>query len=222
MDSARKMDTFAAAPLAVAAPALRRARQMASERPNQTGADSNLTSALAEAADKPLDASASVVSVAAAAKLGELFQYTVPNVSLARQRSAMIPIVNDDIEVERLSIYNQSVLAKNPLTGARVKNITGKHLLAGPVTVLDGSAYAGDARIDNVPPGQERLLSYGIDLQMQVNPSTNTQQNDLVTAKVIKGVLQVTWKYVSSQDYLADNKADHEKPLLIEPPGRQG
>jgi hypothetical protein len=222
MDSARKMDTFAAAPLAVAAPALRRARQMASERPNQTGADSNLTSALAEAADKPLDASASVVSVAAAAKLGELFQYTVPNVSLARQRSAMIPIVNDDIEVERLSIYNQSVLAKNPLTGARVKNITGKHLLAGPVTVLDGSAYAGDARIDNVPPGQERLLSYGIDLQMQVNPSTNTQQNDLVTAKVIKGVLQVTWKYVSSQDYLADNKADHDKTLIIEHPVRQG
>ena len=80
----------------------------------------------------------------------------------------MIPIVTDAVEVEKLSIYNQAVLPKNPLNGARVKNTTGKHLLQGPITVLDAGAYAGDARIDDVPPGQERLISYGIDLQVLV------------------------------------------------------
>ena len=45
------------------------------------------------------------------------------------------------LEVEKLSIYNVNVLAKNPLLGARVKNTTGKHLLQGPVTVLDAGAY---------------------------------------------------------------------------------
>src|SRR5678809_858185 len=97
------------------------------------------------------------------------FQYTVGSVSLPRQRSAMIPIITDDVEIERLSIYNPTVMPRNPLNGARVKNTTGKHLLQGPVTVLDGPSYAGDARIDNVPPGQERLISYGVDLQVLVD-----------------------------------------------------
>src|SRR5213079_2900402 len=105
--------------------------------------NANLGSLSAETeARGPIDASASVASAASATKLGELFQYTVGSVTLPRQKSAMIPIVTDAVEVERLSIYNQSVLPKNPLYGARLKNTTGKHLLQGPVTVLQGGSYA--------------------------------------------------------------------------------
>src|SRR5215211_2866676 len=132
----------------------------------------------AEAA-KPMDAAASVESIASAAKVGELFQYTVGSVSLPRQKSAMIPIVTDAVQIERLSIYNQGVLPKNPLNGARVRNTTGKHLLQGPVTVLDAGSYAGDAKIDDVPPGQERLLSYGVDQQMIVD-ATKVKEDSAV------------------------------------------
>jgi hypothetical protein len=165
---------------------------------------------------------ASVASVASASKVGELFQYTVGNVSLPRQRSAMIPIVTDDIEVEKLSIYNQSVLARHPLNGARVKNTTGKHLLQGPITVLEGSGYAGDARIDNVPPGQERLISYGIDLQMLVDAKNHKSEAAVVAGKIVKGVLWVTRKNVASQEYHAENKSDKDKTLVIEHPLRGG
>ena len=118
-------------------------------------------------AEEDADEPQSVSSITDAAKVGELFQYTVGNVSLPRQRSAMIPIINDPVEVEKLSIFNQSVLGNHPLNGARLKNTTAdaKHLLGGPVTVFDEGRYAGDAQIDNVPPGETRLLSYGIDLQ---------------------------------------------------------
>jgi hypothetical protein len=169
-----------------------------------------------EEVDKPMDAAASVQSIASAAKMGELFQYTVGNVSLPRQKSAMIPIITDDIEVEKLSIYNQAVLAKNPLNGARLKNTTKNHLLQGPLTVLEAGSYAGDARIDNVPPGQERLLSYGIDLQMTVDATKHDQNVSLLTGKIVKGVLILTNKNVDEQTYLADNKADAEKTLVIE------
>ncbi|MFI5381176.1 MAG: DUF4139 domain-containing protein [Tepidisphaerales bacterium] len=175
----------------------------------------------ARAADKPMNAAASVASVASASKVGELFQYTVGNVSLPRQRSAMIPIITDPIEVERLSIYNAAVLAKNPLNGARVKNTTKKHLLQGPITVLDGATYAGDAKIDNLPPNQERLLSYGIDLQMLVNSTRNKNESSLLTGKIVKGVLQLQRKNVFTQEYDADNKADADKTLIIEHPLRQ-
>jgi hypothetical protein len=174
------------------------------------------------AEEKPMDPSASVSSVASAAKLGELFQYTVGSVSLPRQKSAMIPIITDPVEVERLSIYNQNVLAKHPLTGARVKNTTGKHLLAGPVTVLDGASYAGDASIDNVPPGQERLVSYGVDLQVVVDATKNTSDSAIQTGSIVKGVLHLKRKNVFQQEYQAENKGDKDKTLIVEHPIRQG
>jgi prefoldin subunit 5 len=170
---------------------------------------------------KPMDAAASVASVASASKIGELFQYTVGSVSLPRQRSAMIPIITDPIEVEKLSIYNQNVLPKNPLNGARIKNTTQKHLLQGPITVLDGNTYAGDARIDNVPPGQERLLSYGIDLQMLVNATRNKQESAIQTGKIVKGVLHLKRKHLFTQEYVAQNKDEKDKTLIIEHPLRQ-
>ena len=174
------------------------------------------------AINEPMDAASSVASVASAGKIGELFQYSVSNVSLPRQRSAMLPIVTDPIDVEKLSIYNLNVLPKNPLNGAKVKNTTKKHLLAGPVTVLDGGAYAGDARIDNVPPGQERLLSYGVDLQVLVNATKNRQDSSITGGKIVKGVLQLKRKNMFTQEYVAENKDDKDRTLIIEHPFRPG
>jgi hypothetical protein len=168
-----------------------------------------------------IDASASIASVASAGKIGELFQYSVGSVSLPRQRSAMLPIITDPIQVERLSIYNPTVLPKNPLTGARIKNTTGKHLLQGPITVLEGSSYAGDAKIDNLPPGQERLISYGIDLQMLMDASHNQEEQKVVTLKISKGVLNIQGKRIFTQTYIAQNNDEKDKTLIIEHPRRQ-
>ncbi|HEV8378584.1 MAG TPA: hypothetical protein VGP99_07020, partial [Tepidisphaeraceae bacterium] len=176
-----------------------------------------------ELADKPIDAAASVASVASATKIGELFQYRVENaISLPRQKSAMIPIITDPVEVEKLSIYNQNVLPKNPLNGARLKNTTKKHLLQGPITVIEAGSYAGDARVDNVPPGQERLLSYGIDLQMLVNATKNKEDTAILSGKIVKGVLHVKRRNVFTQEYVAENKDEKDKTLIIEHPFRQG
>jgi hypothetical protein len=210
-DRARvRMDSIAAAPAMRKAADARETRQLMS-----------LNDVAAQAATA-IDAAGSVQAIASGAKLGALFQYTVGNVTLPRQKSAMLPIITDSIDIERLSIYNASVLKTNPLNGVRLRNITGKHLLQGPVTVLDANAYAGDARIDDIPPGQERLLSYGIDLDMLVDASKNTQMSSVVSARVVKGMLIVDRKSVSAQEYAADNKSAKDKQLIIEHPIRQG
>ena len=183
--------------------------------------DEALEAEKAEAA-APLDPTASVASVASAAKVGELFQYTVGDVTLPRQTSSMIPIVADEITARKLSIYNQSVLPRNPLNGAKIKNTTGKHLLTGPVTVFDGGGYAGDAQIDNLPPGQERLISYGIDQQILVDAAKNTSEASVLTGKVVKGVLTVSRRHLFTQEYVAENKGDKDKTLVIEHPRRGG
>src|SRR5262249_53049195 len=80
---------------------------------------------------------AAVASAATAANLGDYFQYVIDHpVSLQRQKSAMLPIVNADVEGTKLSIYNERTLAKHPLLGLRLKNTAGVHLMQGPITVF--------------------------------------------------------------------------------------
>lgn len=161
-----------------------------------------------------------VRALASTSQLGELFEYTVHNVTLPRQKSAMIPIVAESIHVSRVSIYNAAVLGSNPLYGVRLKNTTGKSLLQGPLTVLEKDGYAGDAQIDNLPAGQERLLSYGVDLQMRVNNGKSWETSSITTGKIVNGFLWVERKNVSQREYLADNKSDKEKRLVVEHPLR--
>jgi hypothetical protein len=192
--------------------------QMAA-RTRDVGGDSSPSE---DEADK-FDAKASVVAAASAGKLGELFQYAIRNpVTLPRQKSAMIPIIGSEIAAQRVSIYNASVLPRNPLSGVELKNTTGNHLLAGPVTVLDGGGYAGDARLDNVPPGQDRLISYGIDLETLVDSTASTEDDSLVTGKIVKGVLTLTRKHQFKQTYSVENKSPRDKTIIIEHPFRDG
>ena len=163
----------------------------------------------------------SVRPVADGTDLGELFEYSVGSVTLPRQKSAMLPIIVDSVGVARVSIYNPSVLPRNALTGVRLTNSTGKLLLQGPITVLDRNTYAGDARIDDVPSGQQRLLSYGVDLQLTVDATREYHVDRLVTGRIVKGVLVLETKQLYTRTYSAHNTSDHDKTLIIEH-GRRG
>jgi hypothetical protein len=168
-----------------------------------------------------LDAASSVQALGTSGAMGELFQYAVGNVTLARHKSAMLPIVNDSVEVERLSIYNEDVLASHPLNGVRMKNTSGKHLLQGPLTVMDGG-YAGDASINDVPPNQDRLLSYGVDLETLGSTKVLSNSVAVTTAKIVKGVLWVDRHVESSKSYSLENKSGKVKTIIIEHPIRYG
>src|SRR6185295_15552989 len=168
-----------------------------------------------------------VKSIADAAKVGEMFQYSVKGVTLPRQRSSMIPIITESVPFDRVSIYNKSVLAKNPLLGVRLKNQTKDYLLAGPMAVLDKlkradgntvDSYAGDATIDDVPAGQERLLSYAVDQDLAIDSSKREQRSVLMTGSIIKGVLHLKYTETINQEYTLENKGDRDKQLLIEDP----
>jgi hypothetical protein len=172
-----------------------------------------------KAAAKRFDLQQGVQAAAQAGELGELFQYRISTpVTLPRSRSAMLPIVNEKVKGEKLSIYNQQVHAKHPLNGLRLKNTTNLHLMQGPITVFDDNAYAGDARIEDMQPGGERLISYAMDLAVEVAPTTKNEPQQLVGLKLVKGTLTVINKYSREQKYVVKNSADETKNVLIEFP----
>ncbi|MCE5242937.1 MAG: hypothetical protein ABFD98_04760 [Syntrophobacteraceae bacterium] len=162
------------------------------------------------------DATSSVVAAASAAKLGELFQYTMGNITLPRQRSAMFPILTEEVAAERVSIFNVDVMPRNPLRGVILRNSTDKYIMQGPITVFEGNAYAGDAQVGNLPAGQERLLSYAIDLDVLVDAKKNRQETAVQTASIAKGTLKVSRKESVSQEYVIQNKSGGERAVVVE------
>ncbi len=161
----------------------------------------------------------SSASAAQGADVGELFQYLIDTpVTLARQSSAMLPIVNESVEGEKVSIYNPAVQAKHPLNGLRLVNSTPLHLMQGPITVFDGGTYAGDAKIEDLAPGAERLVSYALDLATEVALEPKSHPDQLVSVKINKGTLHVQRKYVRENKYTIKNSADKAKTVLVEQP----
>ena len=164
---------------------------------------------------------AAVQSAASASQLGDSFQYIIDHpVSLARQKSAMLPVIASAVEADRVSIYNQAVQGKHPLLGVRFKNTTGATLSQGPVTVFDGSTYAGDARIMDVQPNEERLLSFAIDLGVEVDPQVGHGTSRVTAVKANKGIVIVTNKQVEEKKYKVVNRTESDRTLVIEHPNR--
>jgi hypothetical protein len=160
-----------------------------------------------------------VASAAIATELGEYFKYEIEQpVSLARQKSSLIPIVNSPVEAAKVSIYNENVHTKFPLLGLRLKNTTGLHLMQGPITVFEGNTYAGDARVNDVQPNETRLVSYAVDLGTEVAPEVPKPGDNIVAIKIVKGILHATHKVRHQKIYTVKNRSEHERLVLIEHP----
>ncbi len=155
---------------------------------------------------------------ASAGDLGDLFAYHIDQpVTVPRGGSAMLPIVNETVEATPLSIYNPSVQPKHPMRGVRLTNTTDLKLDAGPVTVLDAGSYAGDAQLGFIAPGDDRLLSYGLDLEVTMDAAANSSST-FATANIARGVLVITHTHRYTQTYEARNAAGDDRQLLIEHP----
>jgi hypothetical protein len=162
-----------------------------------------------------------VGNAATAGALGDFFQYVIDHpVTLSRQKSALLPIVGKDVEGARVSIYNPAVQAKHPLLGLRLKNTSGAHLNQGPVTVFEGSTYAGDTRVLDVQPNEERLLSYAIDLGTEVDPKAGPGAQKITSVKAVKGIVTTVTKVTDERTYRVVNRSQADRTLLIEHPNR--
>ena len=163
----------------------------------------------------------SVGSAATASALGDFFQYVVDHpVTLARQKSALLPIVGKDVEGQRISIYNPGVQAKHPLLGLRFKNTTGLHLSQGPITVFEGSTYAGDTRVLDVQPNEERLVSYAIDLGTEVDPQNGPGSTRITDVKANKGIITTNRRIREEKKYRIVNRSQTDRVVVLEHPNR--
>ena len=160
-----------------------------------------------------------IIAQAKGVDAGEQFAYNITTpVTLPRQQAAMIPVVSQDIGADKVSLYNANTDPRFPLNAIRLKNATKLHLKGGPVTLFDGGTYAGDAIMEDVAPGESRLISYAVDLSVVGERQFLYTDQPHRTLTIHAGVLTITRRDRSKVKYVFKSKALTNKTLLVEHP----
>ncbi|MGB9754237.1 hypothetical protein [Roseiflexus castenholzii] len=119
----------------------------------------------------------SIEAASAGEERGALFQYRVVHpVSVARGRSAMVPIVSRRLDGRKELLYNGRKLPRHPVASLRMQNETGLTLERGPVTVVEHGDYAGEAVLPFTRAGAEMIIAYAVELGVTISEERNHQR----------------------------------------------
>src|SRR5262245_28812651 len=98
-------------------------------------------------------------SVATAAELGDLFEYKlIDPITVQKNRSALVPIVQCGISAEKVSIWNDRARTTRPLRALCLTNTSSVTLDGGSFSVLEEDTFAGEGVFEPIRPGEKRLV----------------------------------------------------------------
>ena len=159
---------------------------------------------------------------ASAADLGELFEYKLSDrVTIRRNQSALVPILQSPVTAERVSLWNDG-MGLRPRRAVWLTNTSPLTLDAGSLSIVDGGAFAGEGLIDPVKPGERRLVSYASDLGVQVSPRSSDSPMRIVRVRMAKGIVTQDSLQRRRRTYIARNDNRDGRLVLIEHPVAAG
>lgn len=164
-----------------------------------------------------------IETAATGGEVGELFEYRIEQpVTVRRDRSALIPILQTKMEGERVSLYNEAARKDRPMTGIRLKNTSPLTLEGGSLTVLDGDAYAGEALMERLKAGEQRFISFGLDLSTLVTTKFKNERRPVFMVRALKGIFEAHYYRTEKKTYTLINQTDKKRTVYIEHPLRDG
>jgi hypothetical protein len=155
-------------------------------------------------------------------ELGDLFEYKLKEkVTIAKNQSAMVPIVHTDIAAEKVSLWNESRGTPRPLRALWLTNSSNLTLDGGSFSVLEDETFAGEGLTDALKPGEKRLLSYAIDLSMSVDTKRETFYERVRRVRIARGVMFHSSEERETRTYTIRNEDTAARSLVIEHPVRR-
>jgi hypothetical protein len=150
-------------------------------------------------------------------KLGDLFEYEIEHpVTIRRNQSALVPIVLRPFEGRPVLLYNKATRAENPLRAVEFKNTTGLTLEGGPVTVLEGGSYVGEAMLETLKPDEQRLVPYAVELAVRVLDNVDSHEGTVTRVVIRNRLLTMFRVQVQQTTYTLHNKADSEQVCYLD------
>jgi Carboxypeptidase regulatory-like domain len=155
--------------------------------------------------------------------LGDLFEYKLKDrVTLRKNQSAMVPILQSEIGAEKVSVWTASLNSGRPLRAVWLTNTSSETLDGGNFSVLEDEIFAGQGLLDAIKPGERRLLSYATDLGMLVRASGLGAPQRNTRVRIAHGVMICTSELREKNTYTVRNEDTSPRTLIVEHPARIG
>ena len=166
---------------------------------------------------------ASTPAAAEGDDLGDLFEYKLKDrVTIRKNQSAMVPILQNEIRAEKVSVWTLGHSSAHPLRGVWLTNTSGGTLDGGNFSVLEDEIFAGQGLLDPIKPDERRLLSYATDLAMLVREAGSETPQRNVQVAIAHGVMIRTSEAQQKYTYTIRNEDSSQRALILEHPVRLG
>jgi len=153
--------------------------------------------------------------------LGDLFEYKLKDrVTIHKNQSALVPILQARIDAEKVSVWNPSQSAV--LRALWVDNTSALTLDGGSFNVLEGDAFAGEGLMDPIKPGEKRLLSYAADLGVLVDAKQKAENQRVTRVFIAHGTMSQLTQEREEHTYTIRNRDTAQRTVVIEHPARPG
>jgi hypothetical protein len=163
-----------------------------------------------------------VEAAAEGGEVGDLFEYQIARpVTVRRDHSALIPILETRMGGERVSIYNEAARRGRPMGGMLLKNTSQLTLEDGSLTVIDGNSYAGEALLERLKPGEQRLVSFALDLGTLVTVREEEDDSPVFAVRIADGTLYARYYSREKKLYTLTNQTDRPRAVYVEHPVRE-
>jgi hypothetical protein len=180
----------------------------------------------ADAAPPPEPQISQAVNAAAAEEGITQVAFRLPvAVDIASGQSAIVPIFDRDLPIERLALFQPGTSVTHPLASLRIKNDSPTGLPPGVLTLYEESAagvtYLGDARLAQLPAGESRLVSYAVDEKTKI---VREQQGTRAISKgaIAQGVLTLTRTQRQTTVYKIAAPVSEARKVIIDHPKMAG
>jgi hypothetical protein len=143
-------------------------------------------------------------------------------VTLPAGETANLPFLDTRLPAERLW-WVQDLAARHPLQAVRVRNTT-PHALPGGLVTLFGAAesggFLGDAELRLMPPGEQRMLAYARDREVQLTTRRSDEQAP-IAAELRRGAVLVSVRHVHLVRMAVDSRGSRGL-MAVDLPARPG
>ncbi len=154
-------------------------------------------------------------SEAEAKAVGDFFQYDLKeNVTIDKNQSALVPILQDRIDAEKVTLWNED--SDEPLRALWLTNTSGIEFDAGSFNILEEGTFSGEGMLDVLRPGEKRLISYAADPAVRIKAVETPSEKPFSRIQIIKGTMIMTKEEREIRTYTVSNSDSVSRDVIIE------
>jgi hypothetical protein len=166
-------------------------------------------------------AAKSITPNSTTAAFDDFFAYNLTDpVTIPRNGSALVPILQTKIQSERVTLWSPS--EPTPLRALWVTNTSDLTVDRGSFSIVENGAFGGEGLLETIHPGERRLLSYAADQAVRVSVDSRNDKSTVTMISASHGVLRATSAEVAEVEYLVHNAAPDARTVIVEQPRRMG